>query len=33
MKPKCGYWRFGGIMPDYGRRREDLRQRGVGLAW
>ena len=23
-------WR---IMPDYERRREDLRQQGVGLAW
>ena len=28
------YWRaLGRVMPDYERRREDLRQRGVGLAW
>ncbi len=28
------YWQaVGRIMPDYERRREDLRQRGVGLAW
>ena len=28
------YWQaLGRIMPDYERRREDLRQRGVGLAW
>ena len=28
------YWQaLGKIMPDYERRREDLRQRGVGLAW
>ena len=24
---------LGRVMPDYERRREDLRQRGVGLAW
>ena len=29
-----GYWQaLGRIMPEYERRREDLRQRGVGLAW
>ena len=28
------YWRaLGRIMPDYERRREDLRERGGGLAW
>ena len=28
------YWQaLGRIMPDYERRREDLRERGVGLAW
>ena len=28
------YWQaLGRVMPDYERRREDLRQRGVGLAW
>ena len=28
------YWRaLGRVMPDYARRREDLRQRGVELAW
>ena len=28
------YWQaLGKVMPDYERRREDLRQRGVGLAW
>ena len=28
------YWQdLGRIMPDYERRRQDLRQRGVGLAW
>ena len=28
------YWRaLGTVMPDYERRREDLRQRGVELAW
>ena len=28
------YWQaVGRVMPDYERRREDLRQRGVGLAW
>ena len=28
------YWRaVGRVMPDYERRREDLRQRGVGLEW
>ena len=28
------YWRaLGRVMPDCERRREDLRQRGPGLAW
>lgn len=28
------YWQaVGRVMPDYERRRQDLRQRGVGLAW
>ena len=28
------YWQaLGRVMPDYERRREDLRQRGAGLAW
>lgn len=28
------YWQaLGSVMPDYERRREDLRQRGGGLAW
>ena len=28
------YWQaLGRIMPDYERRREDLRERGLGLAW
>ena len=28
------YWQaVGRVMPDYERRREDLRQRGVGLSW
>ncbi len=28
------YWQaLGKVMPDYERRREDLRQRGAGLAW
>ena len=28
------YWKaVGRVMPDYERRREDLRQRGVDLAW
>ena len=28
------YWQaLGRIMPDYERRRDDLRERGVGLAW
>ena len=28
------YWQaLGRIMPDYERRREDLRRQGVGLAW
>ena len=28
------YWQaLGRVMPDYERRREDLRKRGVGLAW
>ena len=28
------YWQaVGQILPDYERRREDLRERGVGLAW
>lgn len=28
------YWRaLGRVMPDYERRREDLRQRGSSMAW
>ena len=28
------YWQtIGRIMPDYKRRREELRGRGIGLAW
>ena len=28
------YWQaVGRVMPDYERRREELRWRGVGLAW